>query len=263
MSAFRLAQISDLHVKRQRASGAKQFDRWLRDCIERVNLAAPGVVLCTGDLTETGNAEEYRRLRDLLEPLAAPYYVMPGNHDDIAVMREVFCDETYLFQNAGHASYELDAFPLKILALDSTTPRRAGGFLDRARLDWLGARLTAQHDKPIVLALHHPPFAAGVWPLDWLAFINVRELESIVRRQPRIARIISGHVHCARASCWGGTFACTSPSTRPQRLVIGVGCRLPAIHFEHAGFLMHSFERGEVRTAVHRINGMIEPLELA
>jgi 3',5'-cyclic AMP phosphodiesterase CpdA len=262
MSEFRLAQISDLHIHRAQASAAKRFDRWLSDCIARVNSESPDLVLCTGDLAQTGCAEEYRRLSVLLRSLNARYYLMPGNHDDVPALRKVFGDEEYLFQNDGHVSYELDAGPLRILALDSTKPRRAGGFLDGARLDWLNARLQAHNDKPIILALHHPPFTAGVWPLDWLGFVKVRQLESIVREHARIKRILSGHVHCARASSWGGTFACTSPSTRPQRLVLGVGGRLPVIHFERAGFLMHSLELGELHTHVHRIDGMAEPLEI-
>lgn len=261
-SEFRLAQISDLHVRRAQATGAKYFDQCALACIKRVNSVSPEVVLCTGDLTQTGHAEEYRNLRDLLKSLDAPYYLMPGNHDDIGVLREVFESEPYLFQNDGHISYEIDAGPLKVLALDSTKPGRAGGFLDRARLSWLDARLRTSDEKPIILALHHPPFAAGIWPLDWLGFINVRELESIVLEQPRIKRVVSGHVHCARASNWGGTFACTGPSTRPQRLVIGTGWQVPALHFERGGFLVHSLERGEVRTEVHRVDGVVEPLEV-
>lgn len=263
MSEFRLAQISDLHIHRAQASSAKHFDVWLSDCIARVNSVSPDVVVCTGDLAETGHAEEYRRLRDLLGYLAAPYYVMPGNHDDIKALRDVFRDKPYLFENGGHVSYEFDAGPIKVVALDSTKPRRAGGFLDNARLEWLQARLRAEREKPIILALHHPPFAAGIWPLDWLGFINVRELQAIVCSQPRIKRIISGHVHCARASSWGGTFACTSPSTRPQRLVVGVGPRLPVLHFEAAGFLIHSLQSGEMRTDVYRVDGTVEPLQLS
>jgi hypothetical protein len=39
---------------------------------------------------DSGSGSEYERFRDLLRPLSMPVYVMPGNHDDRAHLREVF-----------------------------------------------------------------------------------------------------------------------------------------------------------------------------
>src|ERR1700744_1450071 len=44
-------------------------------------------VLVTGDLADHATDEEYAAVRALLEPLAAPLYVLPGNHDDRAALR--------------------------------------------------------------------------------------------------------------------------------------------------------------------------------
>ena len=40
----------------------------------------PDVVLATGDLVERGEAGEYERLYQQLEPLRMPVYLVPGNH---------------------------------------------------------------------------------------------------------------------------------------------------------------------------------------
>lgn len=258
---MRIAQISDLHVRRASAKDARQFDDWLVHCIARVNEAAPDVVVVTGDLAESGHEEEYRRLRELMDGLTPPHYLMPGNHDDPQALRRVFRDRSYLFEAETHVSYALQMDDVGIIALDSTKPGRPGGYLDAARLEWLESQLRRYAGSLVLLALHHPPFAAGVWPMDWLGFINVRELETIVRANPHVQRVVSGHVHCARARTWGGTFACTSPSIRPQRLLIGVGWQPPSLHFERAGFLVHTVDGGGISTAVHRVDGSVETLE--
>jgi len=258
---MRIAQISDLHLRGPGNSNAREFDAYLIDCIAHVNAAAPDIVIATGDLTDSGTDEEYRRLRELMNTVAVPWYVLPGNHDDPEALRRVFDDRPYLFQTATHLSYALDAGKWLLLLLDSTKDGRPGGYLDLARLEWLASQLDARPGVPTVLALHHPPFAAGVWPMDWLGFVNVRELERVVASHRQIRRIVSGHVHCARTASWGGTFACTSPSTRSQRLLIGVGWRPPVPHFERAGFLMHELDdTGAAVTYVHRISGAVQRL---
>jgi 3',5'-cyclic AMP phosphodiesterase CpdA len=257
---MRIAQISDLHIRRETDKKALHFDRWLTGCIERVNAAAPDIVLVTGDLTDTGDEEEYVRVRRLLNHLQMPYYVMPGNHDDARTLARVFTQEPYRGATDGHFSYAVDAGPVRIVALDSTKYRRPGGYLDEARLSWLRSQLRNARERPVLLALHHPPFPAGVWPMDWLGYESLEELKAIVAANPQIKRIVSGHVHCARTARWAGTFACTSPSTRPQRLIVGVGWRFPKVRFERPGFLIHSLEGQSISTQVHRTDGSIETL---
>lgn len=258
---LRIAQISDLHVRRRLFPKAQTFDAYLTECISRVNATAPDFVIATGDLAHTGSDEEYRRLRELMSALSCPYYVMPGNHDDPRALRRIFSDRAYLFETDNHVSYTVDAGDHLILMLDSTKSGRPGGYLDSRRLEWLSSQLRKRSNVPVLLALHHPPFAAGVWPMDWLGFINLSELEKLVRTNPQIRRIVSGHVHCARTATWGGTVAYTSPSIIPQRLLVGIGWNLPKMHFEHPGFLLHTLDGGsDIVTQVHRVSGTIENL---
>jgi 3',5'-cyclic AMP phosphodiesterase CpdA len=254
--------MSDLHVRRSQAGSGRGFDAHLIKCIAQVNAAAPDLVIATGDLTQTGSAEEYRHLRELMNALSRPYYLMPGNHDDREALRRVYRDHAYLFETDTHASYVVDVNNWRLLMFDSTKHRRPGGYVDTTRLTWLDSRLRERTHMPTLLALHHPPFAAGVWPLDWFGFANVQELENVVRSHGQVRRVVSGHVHCVRAASWGGTFACTSPSPMPQHLLIGTGQHLPKIHFERPGFLLHSLDdaNGSIVTRVHRTHGAIEEL---
>lgn len=248
-----IVQISDLHVQADGAEAAASVERLAR-CIQCVNALEPDAVLATGDLAHSGVLGEYHELRRQLNVLRAPYAVMPGNHDDIRMLRQAFADAAYLFECDTHASYAMTLGTLRVLALDSTKHRRPGGYLDDERLEWLQAQLRNSGDSPIVLALHHPPFHAGVVPLDWLGFRNLSRLARIVRGDTRIKRVISGHVHCARSAAWAGTTACTSPSIKPQRLVLWERGSAPRMHHEPAGFLLHRFRStGEGETVVIRL----------
>src|SRR2546423_695674 len=87
-----VCQISDLHVK---APGRLSYRvvncaAMLARCVvEILRLPQrPDLVLATGDLTDSGRAEEYAHLRELLAPLPMPVYFIPGNHDERADLPE-------------------------------------------------------------------------------------------------------------------------------------------------------------------------------
>jgi 3',5'-cyclic-AMP phosphodiesterase len=257
----RIAQISDLHIRNVTARDAREFEALLDDCIVRVNAIRPDIVIATGDLTDGGEIAEYERLRERVRGLLTRYYLLPGNHDRRDALRRVFHDHAYLFQNAAHISYAIDAGALRVIALDSTKPGRPGGYLDSSRLAWLQEQLRIDPQRPVLLALHHPPFRAGVWPMDWLGFLNVRELARIVTAHSQIRCVVSGHVHSARWASWAGTFACTSPSTKTQRLLIRERGAFPAFRVASSGFLVHTFAPdGGVTTQLHRMDGTVEAL---
>lgn len=255
-----VAQISDLHIRRRghvlhhMANTADYLGR----TIDRLHAMhpQPSLVLASGDLTERGSPHEYRRLRTILSRLEIPYFLLPGNHDDREMLRKAFRDHSYLGTNAAHASYAIDAWPLRILALDSTAPRRAGGYLDDERLEWLDAELSTHPRRPTVLAMHHPPFRTGIAAMDAHGFVGVDALGEIVRRHRQIERIVCGHVHTVLIRAWNGTVACTAPSTSPQ-FVIG---RSPlGIGLEAAGLLLHEWSfNASVHTYVVRLDGGVE-----
>jgi 3',5'-cyclic-AMP phosphodiesterase len=255
-----VAQISDLHIRRRGhvLHHMPNTSDYLRRTIGRLHSLQPrpDIVLATGDLTERGSPHEYRRLRSMLGRLEIPHFLIPGNHDDREALRRAFRDHRYLRTLASHASFAIDAWPLRIIGLDSTTPGRGGGFVDNERLVWLDAELRAHPRRPTILAMHHPPFRTGVPGLDHYGFENVDGLAEVVRAHPQIARIIAGHLHTVLMRPWNGAIACTAPSTSPQfvlgRSRLGIGV-------ESAGFLLHEWSfNADVHTFIVRLDGGIE-----
>ena len=80
-----LVQLSDPHIVEEGElllGGIDTADVPARG-VEHVNRLdpQPDLVLLTGDLVNEGRPEEYEHLRELLEPLRAPFHLVPGNHD--------------------------------------------------------------------------------------------------------------------------------------------------------------------------------------
>ena len=216
-----IAQISDLHVTATGTlDGGVDPAATLAGCVAHIAQMdpQPDVVLATGDLTEAGTPAEYQRLRNLLAPLRVPVYVIPGNHDDRDALRAAFSDHTYIRPGNGTIDYSIDGFDLGLIALDTTIPGAAGGALDAAQLAWLEGALERMAGRPVLVFIHHPPIMTGLRYMDEIALdaSSVARLGVIVAREPRIERIVCGHVHRSVQARWHGTVVSICPSTAFQ-----------------------------------------------
>jgi 3',5'-cyclic-AMP phosphodiesterase len=133
-----LAQLSDTHIRQPGELAYRRVDTsaFLARAVAAVSaLPQPAdAVVVTGDLTDSGRADEYAQLRALLAPLACPVYLMPGNHDDGTALCRAFPDHAELAQQpcGERACWAVDVKGLHLVALDSTVPRATHGELDDA-----------------------------------------------------------------------------------------------------------------------------------
>jgi Icc protein len=219
---MRFAQISDLHIKPpgELAYGKVDTARLLSHAIDRLNELGGQIdaVLITGDLVDGGKPEEYRHLRTHLSRLQAPFYLMVGNHDDRLALREIFADHAYLHDGGTFVQYTVDVGALRIIALDSLIEGASGGTLCDERLAWLDTQLAQSRDRPVVVALHHPPFSTGIGHMDdiLLARDASRQLAGIIGAHPNVERVLAGHLHRPIHVRFAGTIASTCPSTAHQ-----------------------------------------------
>lgn len=219
---MRFAQISDLHIKPpgELAYGKVDTARLLGRAIDRLDALGDALdaVLITGDLVDRGKPEEYRHLRTYLERLRVPYYLMVGNHDGREALREVFADHAYLRDGGTFVQYGVDVGELRIIALDSIIEGASGGTLCDERLAWLETELARSSGRPVVVALHHPPFSTGIGHMDdiLLAREASQRLSDIVRAHPNVERVLAGHLHRPIHARFAGTIASTCPSTAHQ-----------------------------------------------
>jgi 3',5'-cyclic-AMP phosphodiesterase len=215
-----IAQLSDLHVQPEGilAYGRVPTNDMLRETIEHVNALdpRPDVVVATGDLVHSGQVEEYEVLRDLLDALEMPVYLVPGNHDDRAGLRSVFADREYLWEASDFLHYAIEHHPVRLIGLDTVVPGEARGELCSERLAWLAARLAAAPERPTVLFMHHPPFRTNIDHMDLIGLAGAETMGRLVEQHPQIERILCGHLHRSIQVRWRGTLAATAPSTAHQ-----------------------------------------------
>ena len=243
-----LYQITDLHIREpgRLAYGRLNTAPYLQRAIETVHACPqpPTAVVFTGDLTDFGRAEEYDHLRSLIASLQCPVYLLPGNHDDPNQMRASFPEHAYLGEQ-GPVQYSVAVGDLQLIALDTTTPQQSHGTLCEARLQWLEEALEAARHRPVVIAMHHPPFTTLIGHMDKIGLLEGREaLERLVSKYPNVERIICGHLHRAIDIRFAGTVASTCPAPAHQVVLDLHPDAASQWNLEPGGFRIHAWQAG-------------------
>jgi Icc protein len=214
-----IAQITDLHV-----CAPGRFCNHVVDTNAMLEAAVdtllalkplPDVVLATGDLVESGAAEEYAVLRATLARLKMPVYLIPGNHDSREELRAAFADAPY-WPSGERLHYVVEDHPVRLIALDTLVPGSGAGELGAAQLDWLAKTLAAAPGRPTVIFMHHPPFATAIGHMDRINCRDGAALAAIVSRHPQVERVLCGHDHRPIQTRFAGTIGSVAPSTAHQ-----------------------------------------------
>jgi len=227
--------------KGQLAYGRVDTAAMLRDAIAHLNRLnpQPGVVLITGDLADKGERAAYAHLRQILADLAAPFFIIPGNHDRIAEFRLAFADQAYLPADGDFIQYAIDSLPLRLVALDSVVQGRTRGNVCNERLAWLDHTLAQRPDAPTLVMMHHAPFVTGLPHIDEVGMEGSAELEQVIARHPQVERVLCGHVHRSTQIRFGGTIASSCPSTAHQAALDLRADGMDSFTLEPPGFQLH------------------------
>jgi 3',5'-cyclic-AMP phosphodiesterase len=248
---FLLAQLSDPHIGADWAGGDPVAG--LAATVESVRSMPrqPDAVLVSGDLADNASDAEYEQVRDLLAPLQAPLYVLPGNHDDRRALHRHFGVPG---ADGDPVQYSVELGPLRLVVLDTTRPGEDPGALDAERLGWLDAELATARELPTLLAMHHPPVVTGVpaWDELGLPAADRRALGEVVARHRQVRRIVAGHVHRTITAELAGRSVLTVPSTYVQAR-LNIGSTELELVAEPAGFALHAVLDGELISHVQPV----------
>lgn len=247
---FKVIQITDCHLLadcRALLGGINTFEslakvlRHLRHHHQDARL-----LLLTGDLSQDGSSDSYRRLQNLVGATGVPAAALPGNHDRFSLMQSVFDPEIIACPR------HLDLEHWQVLLLDSTVAGETGGFLSAAELDRLHRRLLLT-TQPAVVALHHPAVPVGSPWMDRVGLKNSAELLSILTAAPHMKAVISGHAHQVSFTTCGGVDCYGTPSTwrqyKPGALDYAVDILPPAYR------VLNLFPDGRLATHVEFVSG--------
>lgn len=224
--------MTDLHIN---AEGAEDpmllsdttatLKRTLAE-VERMN-PQPTFIVASGDLTNQGNPDGYRVLREVMQDITLPVIYTLGNHDDRAGFAEIFAD----LHNDPAAPYDNDLVVsgLHVIAIDSSVPQEIGGRWEEGQIDWLTERLNAHPDLPKLLVMHHAPMLdLDNAKMEWesLTAESTEALRAAIDGHD-VVGILAGHIHLDRASNWHGVpifvGAGHHAATDPLDLITGMG----------------------------------------
>lgn len=186
---MRILQITDLHLTEspgQNFLGLNNHDRLQRVLAAAAHLS-PDAYVFSGDYSaQMPSRGSLLWLREQLQKITQPVYLLAGNHDDTPMLRSVF-------ELSGQAAAPLDyTFQLgtaHFLALDSSQ-----GELSATQLSWLQQQLTTQPIQAIFM--HHPPMPLGCAFMDAkYPLKNTAPLQTILRGRGSLLPIFCGHYH--------------------------------------------------------------------
>ena len=193
-----LIQLTDTHIlpPGEVLYGSVDTALHLKETVEEINRMRPlpDVVLISGDLVDGGDEISYQHFKKLIEPLKVPAYVIPGNHDDLDMMLSAFADTPYFPATDPTFQYVIEDLPFRILALNSHSDGTELPEFNEQRLTWLRQQLE-QSDKPVLIAIHHPPMTTGIELIDMGGDEWFQGLKSLLTGFDQVRLIICGHCH--------------------------------------------------------------------
>ncbi|UYO98334.1 phosphodiesterase [Microbacterium sp. M28] len=203
-----IIHVSDPHFLAGGAQLADRFDvvRSFARTLEAIRAVhpAPSAIVITGDLTDLGEPDAYRRLRDAVEPVAAelgaPVVWVAGNHDERPVLRRELLDAEAT-EEPVTGVWDLDG--LRLIALDTSVPGWHHGDLGADQLAWLADQLSVPAPHGTLLAMHHPPIPSHLPLFDILELRHQDELEAVIRGTD-VRGILAGHLHYSAHGSFAG-----------------------------------------------------------
>ncbi len=208
----RLVQISDSHLFKdpQRTLLGLNTEQSFLNVLELVLQEQPHIdlLLTTGDIAQQPDIETYQRYMAHTSRIHAPHFCVQGNHD--------------LDQPFQH-SVTRNQLPCEVvigdwccILLDSSVDHEIAGSFNPATLQYIEAALQRQHNKHVLIALHHNPIAVGSAWLDQHMLKNSQPFLALIQQYPNVKLVIHGHVHQAFSATLGHIQFLACPSTSLQ-----------------------------------------------
>lgn len=167
-------------------------------------------VILSGDLTDTGDPDAYRRLRAAVEPLGVPVLYATGNHD----VRTEFHRSLLGRGDEGPVLQSVQVGGLRMLALDSTIPGAGHGRLTAEHLTELTTALADPAPEGTIVVLHHAPLPP---PSPLLSHFALEAASRIALREAiagtDVRLVLAGHHHLAQSGTLGAIPVAVAGST--------------------------------------------------
>ena len=244
-----VVQITDTHLGASAGDALVGLDTdYSLDCvldlIRREQLRMD-VLLVTGDISNCGDTNAYRRVEDKTAPFCSRRHWLPGNHDLPERMRQVA---------PARMDGAVEYGNWLILLLDSSVRNEVGGALADSELARLEQVLAGAGDRHVLVCLHHHPIASGCEWLDTQQVSNSDAFFAVIDRFPQVRAVLWGHIHQETDRYRGNVRLLSTPSTCIQFAPDSKGFRLDR---RNPGYRwLQLYADGRIETAVSRVQGV-------
>ena len=186
-----VAQVTDCHLPSDLQQQYRGIDphKNLQTLIKKIRKMKPDLLLATGDLSEDGGRPSYLALQKYFKPLRVPVLALPGNHDDPALLADIFpgspVDSIAVSEHG----------PWHIIRLNSCLPGRPEGRLSEKARSGLEHFLNHHQHAPLLIAGHHQPVNIGSPWIDKYPLTEAEGFLRLVDKHANVKAVIWGHVH--------------------------------------------------------------------
>ncbi|GAB4148442.1 MAG: 3',5'-cyclic-AMP phosphodiesterase [Planctomycetaceae bacterium] len=244
-------QLTDLHIfaepdaKLKGIPTRETFDETL-SFIRQQRLEFDAVII-TGDLTHDEQRETYLAVRERLEPWLSICQIVPGNHDERELIREIFPE---IVPQTGPLTFSIQRENWRLIGLDTHSPGEVPGVIDESQIAWLDEELKRSADQMVGVFFHHPPIPVNSPWMDRIALQNPEPLLDVLSAHSHIQFVCTGHVHHESQGEIGTAAFYTTPSTGIQFNPNG---DVPTFDAAPPGFRTFQLNQDGYRTEVHRL----------
>ncbi len=211
-----LLQVTDTHLFARPDKSLLGVNTWdsFGAVVDQIagQRCAIDLAVVTGDLSQDDSAESYRRFAERFASLALPTFWVPGNHDDLGLMRAQLRPPTL------HSARKILTPHWQILLLDSHVPEHTYGFLAESQLAFVEQAIKQHPQHHTVLMMHHNLVPMGSEWLDQHRIKNGEAVQAWLSDWPTIKAVVWGHVHQAFDQVQQGIRMLATPSTCVQFL---------------------------------------------
>jgi Icc protein len=250
-----IAQITDTHIVEKNKDWLSEPLTKTRERLTKVISylnqldPLPDAVLLTGDASDTGTEAAYSHLKELLRPLKASLYIIPGNHDSREEMRKAFSIQPYM-PPEGFIHYAIDDYPVRLIGLDTHVPGEDFGRICEARLNWLEQTLTREDKKPTLIFMHHPPVKTGTKVFDNILCLASPKFEELIEKNSHLLGIVTGHYHHLCVASFGSKVCFIAPSVAPVHFFAHPqDDHVTALELEDPAITFHKWHGGNLLTS--------------
>ena len=206
-----IIQITDLHISKNRSESKHDcvpYER-LAKVLEHIsaNHSQNSNLVITGDLSNDFTHESYKNISSLLKQFKFNVSILPGNHDDINMMK-LICDDQIRLE-----SLHCENKCFSIFNFDTHIQDNVRGVINKREIENLENKLWANRTNVIIFC-HHPLIKVNSQWIDMNITENNNLLVQFMLKHNDIRfNVFSGHVHQEFYKRINNVRFYTSPST--------------------------------------------------